>query len=82
MKQIIILISLALLGCEAELSQWGAYLTDKPASVTCYSGGKIIYQGKSTGKVFSENSSDGYLFEDAADGKLKEVSGDCIILYD
>lgn len=51
------------------------------ASITCYSGGKLIYEGRSTGKVKSEENSDGYYFVDQSDGKLKEVSGNCIITY-
>lgn len=52
------------------------------ASVECYSGGKLIFKGKSTGKVRSEDNSDGYYFIDSKDGKVKEVSGECIITYD
>ena len=37
----------------------------------------IIY--KSSGKVISESNSDGYYFNDAATGKLVEVSGNVII---
>jgi hypothetical protein len=51
------------------------------AQVSCYSGGKLIYQGESTGKVRSEENSDGYYFKDAKDGSLKEVSGNCVIVY-
>ncbi len=51
------------------------------ALVKCYSGEKLIYDGKSTGKVISESNSDGYAFRDSSDGKLKEVSGNCIITY-
>lgn len=51
------------------------------AEISCYSGGKLIYQGTSTGKVTSESSSDGYYFVDSEDDKLKEVSGDCVIEY-
>lgn len=41
----------------------------------------MIYEGESTGKVSSELSSDGYFFVDKKDGKLKEVSGNCVIEY-
>ena len=34
---------------------------------------------KSSGKVISESNSDGYYFNDAATGKLIEVSGNVII---
>lgn len=51
------------------------------AHVKCWSGGVVIFDGFSTGKVSSEESSDGYYFKDATDGMLKEASGDCIITY-
>lgn len=51
------------------------------ASVKCYSGERLIYEGESTGKVSSSESSDGYYFVDKADQKLKEVSGNCVITY-
>ena len=52
------------------------------AVVKCYSGTSIIYDGRSTGKVISEESSDGYVFKDAKTGHLMEVSGNCVIDYD
>lgn len=52
------------------------------ASIVCYSGELIIYDGKSSGKVLSEANSDGYYFKDASTGALMEVSGNCIITYD
>ena len=70
----------ALAACtDATCAKYGA-LGDA-ATIKCYSGGELIYEGRSTGKVRSEQSSDGYYFKDAADGKLKEVSGNCIIVY-
>ncbi len=51
------------------------------ADVECYSGGKAIYSGRSTGKVSSEEGSDGYFFRDSKSGKLMEVSGDCRVTY-
>ena len=54
---------------------------NRSAKISCYSGGKLIYSGKTDGKVFSESNSDGYVFFAADDKKLKEVSGDCIIEY-
>ena len=52
------------------------------ASVKCWSGTKVIYEGTSTGKVQSEADSDGYFFKDKATGKLMEVSGNCVITYE
>ncbi len=51
------------------------------ALVECYSADRLIYSGESTGKVKSSQYSDGYYFIDKADGKLKEVSGNCVIIY-
>lgn len=51
------------------------------ATVECYSGTLLIFKGESTGKVSSQEQSDGYYFVDKADGKLKEVSGNCVITY-
>ena len=63
------------------LSRSTADWTHRSAEISCYSGGKLIYSGKSDGKVFSEENSDGYTFIAAEDRKLKEVSGDCVIQY-
>ena len=52
-----------------------------PASVQCWSGEKLIYEGRSTGKVISEENSDGYFFRDAETDEMMEVSGNCIITY-
>ncbi len=51
------------------------------ANVKCYSASLLIYEGSSTGKVSSSESSDGYYFVDKSDNKLKEVSGNCVITY-
>lgn len=48
-------------------------------SIVCYSGGKMIYKGNSTGKINSEQQSDGYYFKEQGTGKLIEVSGNCIL---
>lgn len=42
-------------GCtQAERSQIGNWYQSTDAHVECYSGGKLIYSGDSTGKVISE----------------------------
>ena len=68
------------LGTDATRSKIMAF--GSGATIKCYSGGVVIYEGKSTGKIKSEEYSDGYYFKDAADKKLKEVSGNCVIAYD
>lgn len=52
------------------------------AHVKCWSGGVVIYDGRSSGKVLSEANSDGYYFKEDGTGDLKEVSGNCVITYD
>ena len=81
MKQLFIVCALiALAGCtDVERAAFNA-LGD-PASVICYSGVEIIYEGRSTGIVTSPDGSDGYQFMDAATKQLTEVSGNCVIRY-
>ena len=84
MKKGLILVGLLALSTTACTDAKMAKLTalGNTATIECYSGEKLIFSSKSTGKVSSEASSDGYFFKDSHDGKLKEVSGNCIITYD
>lgn len=69
---------LLLVGCtNAEMAQYTAL--GSSAHVLCYSGGKLIYDGYSSGKVLTEKQSDGWYFEDNKTGKLIRVSADCVI---
>ena len=81
MKRLLLLPALLLtVGCtDAKMAGYRALGGE--ASVICHSGGKIIFEGTSTGKVESPPNSDGYLFVNAKTGKLVEVSGECIIDY-
>lgn len=47
--------------------------------ITCFSGGQIIYEGDSTGKIATVEKSDGWEFMDAKTDRLVRVSGDCLI---
>ncbi len=49
-----------------------------PQYIRCYSGNGLILEDVSTGKVYSEGSSDGYYWKSRLDGKLYEASADCI----
>jgi len=83
-KSIILIISLfsvlIITGCTdrsiAKLQAYGG-----SATIECYSGAMLIYKGESTGKIISEESSDGYSFVDKETNKLVEVSGNCVIRY-
>ena len=55
---------IVLAGCyDAQLASIGAIGSE--ASVKCYSGGQLIYEGKSTGRVSSTSQSDGWEFMEA-----------------
>lgn len=79
MKYVALLALIATItGCsDAATKQWTTI--GSPADIRCYSGGVEIYKGKSTGKVSTEQHSDGWYFEDSATHKLIRVSGDCVI---
>lgn len=83
MKSIMILgtvAGLTLAGCsDADRAQLGAI--GNAAEVTCFSGGREIYRGKSTSKVSTEHQSGGWFFRDAQTGSLMRVSGDCVIKH-
>lgn len=80
MKPKLFILCLLLGGCSdadiSKITSWGSH-----ARVKCYSGDTVIYEGESTGKVKSEERSDGYFFKDKASGLLMEVSGNCVITY-
>jgi hypothetical protein len=68
----------SLAGCtDASRSQIAAY--GSSFRVTLYSGGEAVRTWKSTGKVLTEEQSDGWYFTDAVTGKLVLVSGDVVV---
>jgi hypothetical protein len=71
----------AVSGCsDATKAAWGNL--GEEAKIKVYSGGKLIYEGVTTGKIENESGSDGYYFNDKCvpgSNKLVEVSGDVII---
>ncbi len=75
-----VLVAAALLSAcsfDANLAQITAL--GHSASITCYSGGKVIYSGQSSGKISSESGSDGWYFLESGTGNLIRVSGQCVI---
>lgn len=76
MKYILLLLLLS--GCDATIGKLTSI--GSTADITCYSGGKLILETESTGKVVSENGS-GYYFKDKKDGRMTEVDAACIIKY-
>ena len=76
----IVILSMTLTtGCafNAKMSQLGSYGADH--KVEMYSGGELVRTWTSSGKVVSEESSDGYYFKDKATGVLVRVTGDLVI---
>lgn len=54
-----LLLLFVIVGCTD--AEWSKYTTlGTRAEIVCKSGGKITFHGISTGKVLSENNSDGY----------------------
>ena len=80
MKKLFIIPALALMigsGCtDATMSKMGGYGDTFTIKVL---GPDTVITYHSTGKVISEENSDGYYFTDKATGKLVEVSGNIII---
>lgn len=78
MKYIVTVIVLFFIGCtdtqRAALSAYG-----NEGHIRCYSGGKLIFEGTSTGKLSTVSQSDGWEFKDKSTGKFIRVSGDCVI---
>ena len=75
---IALLAVIPLSGCtDAEKSQWAAYGANH--RVTLYSGGKVVREWKSSGKVRTEHDSDGWFFRDSKSGALVRVSGDVVV---
>jgi hypothetical protein len=82
MKRIsLVLLAIACCGCtDADVSQATAFGT--PCKVTVWSGGEAVKEYRSTGRVHSEQDTDGWYFRDAQTGKLVRVSGTVTIEYE
>lgn len=76
---LIVFAIVSLASCkDAETAQFSSL--GKPHIITMYGcDGRIIRQWESTGSVSNEDKSDGWYFEDAATGKLVEVTGPIVI---
>lgn len=84
MKKLLFLVlslsTVMMVGCtDAEMGKLVAL--GNRAHIKCYSGGVLIYDGESSGKVQSESSSDGYYFVPKGNSMPIEISGDCKIQY-
>lgn len=79
MKKLTVLSALLLMaGCKSsDRAQF--FSMGSRHHIACYSGGKVIWEGNSTGNVSNQEHSDGYYFQDEATRKLVELSGQCVI---
>lgn len=72
------LVMLAVSACtDVQRASLGAF--GDAATITCYSGGRVFYQGQSTGRVKATDNSDGWEFKDAKTGKFVRLSGSCVV---
>ena len=73
-----ILVILLTVGCTESgiknITTWGS-----SGQIKFYSGGKLINEWTSTGKICSEAETDGWRFVDKKTGKLIRITGDVII---
>lgn len=73
-----IVIAASVIGCtNATIAQFKAF--GDSGDIVCYSGGVKIYEGRSTGKIRTEQGSDGWYFEEKGSDDLIRVGGDCLI---
>lgn len=71
---------LAAAGCtDARMAHYSAY--GDPARITCYSGGYVVLDDFSTGKVSNADGSDGYEYKSSTTNRLQQGSGDCQVDY-
>lgn len=68
----------SLVGC-TDAGQARFFALGQKHRVELYSGGQLVRSWTSTGKVFSEENSDGYYFMDQDTGVLVRVTGDLVV---
>ncbi len=77
---VLLALALSLTACtDAARDKLTSY--SSPARVQCYSGGNLIYDGVSTGKLLETADSDGYNLRDNKTNDLVQVTGDCVVTY-
>lgn len=80
MKNLILALALVvgLSACtDAEMASFGAYGDE--AKVTCWSGGVVVFEDVSTGKV-AQLDGDGIVFRSKTSGKYVRLYADCAVL--
>lgn len=80
-KLLLVFVSLISLSCtDADLGKLKSLGSN--ARVRCWSGGQLILDEISSGKILSEKNSNGYYFISEKSGEMIEVDADCIFIYE
>lgn len=74
-----VLSCFVLSGCAWNARMAGVASYGADHKIELYSGGELVREWISDGKVASEKNSDGYYFQDRATGKFVRVTGDLVI---
>lgn len=78
MKYIFFIFILYICGCtDTNVASLMAY--GSSGHIVCYSGGKIILDTTSTGRIQTVKESDGWEFKDSKTGHFTRVTGPCVI---
>lgn len=82
MKKIFVTAALLLAVAACTDAKWARMTAlGDAARVTCHSGGKVVFDDFSTGKVMNDAEGDGYQFVTQSQGDLVEVTGECVVAY-
>ena len=74
---VVALAPLSLSGCtDAERANLFSY--GDRADVKCYSGGQVVFEDESTGKIVSLDG-DGFAYKSAKTGQMTRAFADCIL---
>ena len=74
---LVAIVALALPGCtDAERAKLGSI--GSQATITCYSGGVVVFEDTSTG-VVQALEADGFAYRSAKTGEFTRVFADCVI---
>lgn len=77
-----LLLALSVLICSVGCTdaEWSAFSAlGNRHHITMYSGGKVVAEWTSTGKIENEAHSDGFYFKDEKTGRMVSVTGDVVI---
>lgn len=77
MKMLMLVLLMSTVVSCSDASKGRLFSIGEGRNIKCYSGGVLIYEGKTTGMVQNETNSDGYYFTDT-NGEYIEINAECI----